>query len=360
MKKPDKSPYHLAFLARRKRSLLKKRSRRKSKIKTERRALEGKTYNEQKELKKWKRHKQVTAPRDFTFLENTEGTTKFINNLEVNIKRNKPVFVNLERVEKMDYGAVTVLLSVMNIFKENHINFDGNFPKKIELRNKIIDSQFFDHLSKIIPRGVGNPIKKDNKIFGKGEKKVESALGLELMQEASKTIWGEKRMCKGFQRVLLELMQNTHNHAGLKKMGEECWWITVNHDPENKIVSFGFVDYGQGIFESLNKKPVGNRWAGYYEKIKDRLINGTNAEILEKLLEGELHRTVTMQSFRGKGLPGIKEVLKRNQISNLHIISNDVFSDVEKNEYRTLSVGFKGTFIYWELRSYNENKIWNL
>jgi len=119
-----------------------------------------------------------------------------------------------------------------------------------------------------------------------------------------------------------------------------------------------FVDYGIGIFESLKKKPKAEKWANRIEKLKQFFSSHGNPELLRALLEGEVHMTVTGQHFRGKGLPGIKQVLERNQISNLHVISNDVFANVEKSQYITLKSTLNGTFVYWELNQTNENLPW--
>lgn len=80
-----------------------------------------------------------------------------------------------------------------------------------------------------------------------------------------------------------------------------------------------------------------------------------NAKILNLILEGELHRTSTGHYYRGKGLPGIKTALERNQIDNLYIITNDAYGNVCKNKFVTLQHSFNGTFIYWELTSNNIN-----
>ena len=78
------------------------------------------------------------------------------------------------------------------------------------------------------------------------------------------------------------------------------------------------------------------------------------------LLEGDMHMSVTGQHFRGKGIPGIKQVLDRKQISNLSIISNDVTADVTNNIYLKLNNQFSGTFIAWELNESNINSKWIL
>lgn len=360
MKKPDKTPKHLLFLRRRSNKIIKKRCKAKEKLKKQRKLLQGKSSLQAREIKQYQKYEKVVAPKNFSFLNNTEDTVNFINKLDDYFKKKKSVFVNLNGVEEIDYGAITVLLSVMVEFKIARINFNGNFPLNKLVRNKLENSQFFDRLNQHVISESEYSIQKENQIFTRGNKMVMPTLGYNVIQESSKTIWGEKRRCFGVQRTLLELMQNTHNHASLAKEGDEFWWVSVNHNIPEKKVSFVFVDYGQGIFESLSNKPTGNKWSGYVQKIKSLVGYGNNAEILQKLLNGELHMTVTGQSFRGKGLPGIMQVLKRNQISNLYIISNNVFADVVKEDYHLINKKFNGTFLYWELCHDNENKIWNI
>ena len=70
--------------------------------------------------------------------------------------------------------------------------------------------------------------------------------------------------------------------------------------------------------------------------------------------------TVTGKHFRGKGLPGIKQVLDREQISNLSIISNNVNANMKNNKYLKLKNQFSGTFVAWELNESNVNSKWIL
>jgi anti-anti-sigma regulatory factor len=303
-------------------------------------------------------YNKITAPKHFSFIEKPEETIKFINKLEKLYLNKKNVFINLKDITFLDYSAVTILVSVMFSFKTRNIKFNGSFPSNPSLAKLLINSDFFKYLNKPIGEKIEYAIGKENQIFTRANKEVNSELGLVVMAEASMTIWGIKRTCKGLQRTLLELMQNTNNHADINKKGEKHWWLSVNHDKPNKKVSFIFIDYGVGIFESLKNKPQTNKWFGWFEKIKNRLKYGGNDEIFRMLLEGQMHLTVTGQHFRGKGLPGINEVLGRNQISNLKIISNDVFSNVQEKQFYKLNSEFSGTFVYWELNEQNINTKW--
>lgn len=337
---------------------LKRKLKHKEWKKNRRRKEQGKSKVERKEGRLIENHTTVKAPDKFSFIKYPKETTNFINKLEKLYLNRKKAFVNLSKIELLDYSAVTVLVSVMFSFKARRIDFNGNFPENENLAKILIDSGFFKYLNKPIGDKIEYTIGKQNQIFTRANKKVNPELGLVVMQEMSQTIWGEKRTCKGMQRVLLELMQNTNNHADINQKGVKHWWLSVNHNKEANKVSFVFVDYGVGIFESLNNKPKDNKWFGWFDKIKTRLTHGQNYEILKLLLEGELHMTVTGQPFRGKGLPGIKEVFDRNQISNLHIISNSVFANVSENKYSTIGSNFSGTFVYWEIDKNNDSLKW--
>lgn len=337
---------------------LKRRLVSKQKRKNKNHKGQGKSKEVRQEERLISNFTKITAPKHFSFVEKPEETIKFINKLEKLYLNRTSVFVNLKDITFLDYSAVTILVSVMFSFKTRNIQFNGNFPKNGDLARLLINSDFFKYLNKPIGKKIEYALGKENQIFTRANKEVNSELGYIVMAEASTTIWGEKRTCKGLQRTLLELMQNTNNHADINKKGEKHWWLSVNHDRSNKKVSFIFIDYGVGIFESLKHKPNDNKWFGWLEKIKNRLVYGDNSEIFKLLLEGQMHLTVTGQHFRGKGLPGIREVLSRNQICNLRIISNNVFSDVANEKYIKLNEEFSGTFVTWELNENNKNIKW--
>ena len=248
-----------------------------------------------------------------------------------------------------------MLLSILVKFKAQGIDFNGDFPEDLAARKILETSGFLKNLLKTFKEEDTYEIGRENSIHTHALKYVDAQLGHKLIEQASITVWEEKRRCQGVQRTLLELMLNTNNHADTMRQGEKHWWLSVNHRKKEKIVSFSFVDFGVGIFNSLNNKKEGSKFFGWAEKLEKKFTYGNNADILSLILKGELHKTVTGKHYRGHGLPGINDVLKRNQISKLHIITNNVYADVESGNFRTLPKDFDGTFIYWELNIENES-----
>lgn len=220
------------------------------------RGNQGKTKGEARQAKLMEGYTKITAPTEFSFTKYPERTVSFINKLENQYEQKNKVFLDLSKVTELDYSAICILVSVMFTFKSRKIDFNGSFPDDPKLKKMLIDSDFFKYLSRPIGDKLEYNIGKKNQIFTRANKEVNSELGLIVMEEASQTIWNEKRVCKGLQRTLLELMHNTNNHADDSAKGVKHWWLSVNHKPlENKVL-FVFIDYGVGIFESLKNKPT--------------------------------------------------------------------------------------------------------
>jgi len=302
-------------------------------------------------------YKKVRAPQCFSFIKNPKEVSKFIQRLKKHFVRKEKVFVVLEDVHEVGYGAIVVLLSIMVKFKAQGIKFNGNFPADPIVDLQIKRSGFFDNLFSTFKDTQQYQISSSQKhgIHTHANKSVSAKLGSDIITDATKTIWGEERRCQGVQRVLVELMQNTNNHADIGKQGEKHWWLSVNHDQEAKRVSFSFVDYGVGVFTSLENKKEGSKFFDWKPILSNVFSITSNTEVMKLILSGELHKTVTGKPFRGKGLPGIAQALKRNQISNLFVITNNVYSNVANEEYTVMTIPFSGTFIYWEVSEDNEN-----
>lgn len=299
-------------------------------------------------------YKWIKAPQIFSLTQNPEDSLAFIAQLESCFEKKKKVFVNLENVETIAHGAIVVLLSVLVKFKANKIDFNGNFPKNQKANANIKKSGFFEYLYKENFR-IQDEYNFERDICTHANKKVDSKLSDEIIKRASNFIWNEERRCTGLQRVFIEIMQNTNNHASLTKTGEHHWWATVYYSKEDKKVCFAFIDYGVGILKSLENKKDG-KFVGVVPKIKELFNPNSNADLLKLLLNGEVHKTATGNYYRGKGLPGIFEACKNNKISNLVIISNDAIADYANKKYKSLRNKLSGTFFYWELNSKNDSK----
>jgi hypothetical protein len=302
---------------------------------------------------------KIKVPINYSFLENPVEVIRFITNLKKLFDTRKKVWIIMRGIQNIDYSAIVVLLSIMVRFKAHKIDFNGDFPKNQIIHKILIASGFFQTLYHVkIKEADRYNIGSQNTIHTHAWKDVDSELGETIMIDISNKILGRKAVYKGLQRSLVELMQNSYNHAEPSKEGEKHWWLSLNVSTKQKIAALSFIDYGVGIFESLNGKKEGSKWFNWQQILADIFNPETNADVLELILNGELHKTVTGKNYRGKGLPGIKEAMDRNLISNLHIITNNVFADVYAKKYVILPNNFEGTFVYFEINDQTVTVPW--
>jgi hypothetical protein len=297
----------------------------------------------------------VYAPADFSLIRNPDKVVNFIEQLRKHFESRERVWVGLQGVKNIDYDAIVVLLSAMIRFKSQGITFNGDFPKHGDSRKVLQQSGFFKNLFRTFSDSdefVIEPGEKDF-ISTHGQKIVAPELTAEILKTASQTVWDTPRRCMGVQTVLVELMQNTFNHAVPTREGERHWWLSVNHVEGEKKVRFAFVDYGVGIFKSLESKTEGSKFYRALDKLLERVRYGNNAELLRLILHGELHKTISEDYHRGQGLPSLLDSINENSLSNLYILSNNVYAAVSKGEYKIMKSFFNGTFVYFEVTSSN-------
>ena len=339
----------------------KKKERRQLKFKEKKRIkrklLQGKNVEKRKQILteyKFKDFTKIKAPINFSLVENTEESLNFIAKIEHCLKNRIKVFVNLTDVESIAHGAIVVLLSIMTKFKYSHIDFNGNFPKNNKAKKALVDSGFFDELYKQNYSKKPSYTLCRNKVLTHASKVVDSKLADKIISEISLLIWGKPRRCPGVQRVYLELMQNTNNHASFDSKGKHHWWTTIQYDEDSQKAYFSFIDYGVGIVNRLRNDEHG-KFYNIIPRIRELFNPQNNAEMLHLLLKGEIHKTSSGKYYRGKGLPCLFKACEDNKISNVVIIANDAKVEYAGNKSIKLGNSFSGTFIHWELNYENVN-----
>lgn len=312
----------------------------------------GLDRKERQELARSHKIEAVKAPRIFSFRDNTEQSIKFVNRLMSLAKRGHGASVDLTRVEQLSTDATAILCSVAHEFGKKNLHFAGNKPANEKVCDEFERSGFFKHVHGMVLER--NQVTKDE-ITTQGDKRVRSEKTAEIIGQAARTIWNEDRRCPGVQKSLIECMGNTKEHSNpYGDMGER-WWLSVHHDDNAREVTFSFVDYGVGIFESLVKKRKRGLFGSFFDKFRD----SPNPELLKQILNGAMKSstegTRTELVNRGKGLPGIHDAMKRKQLCDLVIISNNVRAFVDSETYQELKETFNGTFLQWKVTADSDN-----
>lgn len=299
----------------------------------------------------------LTPPSHMCFISNTGEMLVFCDRLNSCLENQIPVSIQMEKVNKLSLNAITVLIAVMIRFKLNRIKFFGTMPKDPQASHLLRQSGFFNHLQNPASVNDRNYSLGSGSLFTHGKKEVDSVFSQTLIDNASEKLWGSKKRCPTVQRILVELMMNTHAHANPLKKNER-WWISLQHIPEEKKVVFCFVDFGIGVFSSLSRKTTRRNTLDRMSRVlwhaTERTFGITNSHVLRYMLHEQRHETVTDKYFRGKGLPALYKAVGKNAIQSLSIITNDAYySSVNKTPYK-LETPFHGTFISWELSEQNE------
>ncbi len=251
--------------------------------------------------------------------------------------RNKyNLFIDFSDITHLTPESLTVLLSKLTDGQFTRgMDYSGNEPNDSELKDRFASSGFYDVM---VPRSKHNQANV-GKFRKKRSKKVEAEASDELIAFITETLYGEYRKCGGVTNALLESMGNTREHAAGKKGRYETWWAAAHCNTKEKKAYYSFVDNGVGIFKS--------RPTTVLETALKKLRIKSNIELLQKMLRREIASSTGIP-YRGRGIPSIYKSLQRGDISNLIIITNDVYANVTQKVYKRLSPSFDGTFFYWE------------
>lgn len=331
------------------------------------RAIRRLPYENQKRIKYFESEKRkfhdynwIKAPQIFSLVDNEEETLVFIKHICDNYKHGRKTFINLRRVKYIANDTLLLLLSNMIRFRVKHIMFNGNFPTDKNCYKVVKESGFLETLYDKIRENTSYNISGNSQIFHThANKTVDARITSDIIFKASNIIWGEDKRCPGVQRTFIELMQNTNNHASTIE-GEKHWWFSVTYDRKSKKVLISFLDFGMGIFRSLDDKRIGDKFYGWQDRLKKYYPWAKSNETrLRLILKGVLYKdkpaTSTKDYKRGKGLPGIYRAYQNNDLAKLIVITNDVYADIEKQDFHLLKNEFQGTFVSWEINEQTNN-----
>lgn len=307
-------------------------------------------------------YNKLKAPVNFSLLNNEKETLSFLKKIRDNYRRSCKVVILLDEVDTISTDAILVLLSNMVQFKAANIGFNGTRPKNKFVDRKLESSGFYKYLydMPILDQDMYTFKKMTSHIYTHGQKDVAAKEADQLVKYASETVWGTARRCQGIQTTLVELMHNTHDHAS-KIKGDKHWWLSVEHDEKNHEVTFSFIDFGVGIFRSLENKEPGEPLYGSLDYITKLFpFATTEVDKLKLILEGKVVLTQTNEYYRGRGLRKIYTKYINNQLSDLSIISNYASARVAQNDYHSIKDEFEGTFISFKMNSNTKSLQWEI
>ncbi|WP_071146175.1 hypothetical protein [Bacteroides ihuae] len=297
---------------------------------------------------------QVTAPIDFRFLDNIEACAKFFSDLrkedaiwEKNGRKN--VFINIRKIEKIDFSTAFILSAISDEFKDNQIILRGSFPENEECLKYLSDSGFFNEKYDKNGTKFSNTEKTEIMIFEKGC----GILSIEHMKKISDTVEhisnhlvNEKRPNLDLKSMLKEICGNSIEWS---YAFNQQWSLGIKYEDDRII--FVAIDLGRGILDSLYRK--------FQKKLADIFTLKSDIDILMGAFDKK-YGSSSKEINRNKGLPGIKSSFNAGLIKKLVAVTNNVMLDFENPErcikFASSRRTFKGTLYKWEMDAECLNK----
>ena len=278
----------------------------------------------------------IVPPYLFSMVRNPELMIRFLNKLKLAVYNGRNVVLDFSNVIDISNDGFIALLSVIQDSKvPKTVIVNAIIPRDYKVKKRLMEcgiSEASTGLQTITP--------KSGRFRQKSSLTADTEEANELIQFATRQIYGKKKELKDVQRILSECIDNTTYHANPTKRLAERWWGTVFFDEEEDTAYFSILDNGIGIIESLRVN-----WMG---ALKLKIKYSSNVELMRDIFKGGILSS-TRESNRGNGLPNIFRARSRRQFSRLICITNNVYIDFDKDDYRLLENSFSGTFFYWEV-----------
>lgn len=279
---------------------------------------------------------QIWAPEKLTLqFGYSKDVLSFITQLKVLGETEEQISIRLDDVTDIGEGAIGMLLSVINELTLKNVALVGEKPHNNYARNALERSGFFKYM-----RGYVAPenLKTKNIIIRTGNINTSQRELSPEMPKAMETVWGVAGRCPILFGGIGEMLRNSCDHA-FDNGDKINWHLGVSHLEKEKTVKFSFVDNGVGIIKTYYDKGLIQKVKGYF---KD------NAEVLEKAFKSGIDSRTGLP-WRGKGLPTIYDLYRDNVITNLVVITNNVYLDFDNKTFEEINVPFSGTFYFWKV-----------
>ena len=331
MKKAYRQPKHKAYSLMRARKEMERRQKNNERGTKQR----DNPTKRKKRLSKGER-KELIAPSVFSLILNTEETLDFFHRLHKHAQEG-PVSLDFGSIYQLTPATLLYLIALFD--KIGFCDIHGNVPGDPACRELFLNSGFLKYVTCSYQLRTPNPnimkIAKENKVLG-----PRAAELLEFCSERLGNI-SNSLLPKRNYDMMVELMENTRQHAAPK--GEEPlkWYLMGTFDEEHQAVHISFLDNGLGIPETIRKKPL--------ESVAKLMRSGSQYRLVEAAFDGQA-RTQTKKPYRGKGLPSIKRHMDEGYIRDLVIVSNRAYLNFGNVNKQDLATPLKGTLYSWMIK----------
>jgi hypothetical protein len=264
-----------------------------------------------------------------------------ISNLRnIYLEKDKDIALDFSELEKIKEGDIMVLSAQI---EKTIINNNTRFYRNGKLPQDKAIRQLFSNLPQVIH--VKKNIQLDELSNAEKEKLLIPKFIDKLVKDLKKI--GIKEYFYDFNSFLTELIANAVEH-GIENKNIN-FWLNTEYDKKEKKARYTFVDMGIGIIDSHKKAglPLKYKFSGDYKIVIDSLYGVLGSS--------------TGESNRGKGLPQLKDMIVKEYISDLVLITNNVTLHFINGEFvDSRNSNFVGTYYSWTINQENFQKWKNI
>ena len=282
----------------------------------------------------------LPAPGTLSLFGEPDETLKYCNTLRYYLTQpGMKIFLDLGNVQHFTSDALLLIRAIMDS-SAYHTRIDGNLPQDPTVASEFKASGFFDGFDK--PPDDLPPAK--GLILKKSDYTVRAKVAAELVDFAKEHVPITRECTNACFQTLVEVMTNTHNHAGdrkpvrhQKQRFPQKWFVSVYC--RDQTAYFSFIDLGIGI---LNSAPAKNM----LQRAGASIFSYGRTSLLKDAFKGNIG-SATGKPGRGLGLPKMKLDAEKGTLSDLQVLTSDVVGSVADLGFRAVDHSLRGTTFRW-------------
>lgn len=288
----------------------------------------------------------LKAPGTLNLFDYPRPTIAFCNDLR-NLLTTPGTVVSLDLSAVTTFSVETLLVirAIMSSsYRVRSAHVQGNLPNEPQVASDFKASGFFDGIAKppadLPPaRGIMRTESRDL---------VFPDIASELVDFAVANARLPSESTNACSQNLIELMTNTHNHAGNRSTTRSGrhrtphrWSASVYCQRDTAY--FSFVDLGKGILGTARHR---SRW----QKLDASLRTDGRRSVLTDIFRGALG-SVTGKQGRGHGLPRLRRDALDGILGDVEILTSDVYGPIRGPRFRSAGAHLAGTLFRWRVQS---------
>lgn len=284
-------------------------------------------------------------PAVFSIMNNPDEVVEYFYTLIDFLKKSTDVRrlqFDFSAVTEMTIDALMYLMSVVKFIRKEFCRVDefaGNIPTSFEAQELFMKSGFSQSMS-----STRLKFKPDESVIRICyDESTNTQKTKEICEFVISHSHVERKDTMFLYNMLMELEANADEHAYNSEKTEvfRKKWLAFVEDIGDAF-RFTFLDIGAGIYSTIHRK------------LHEKLSRQPECAYVISAFEGVKLRSETQKSFRGRGLPKIKQFYDTHRIENLRIVTNKTYccgnhENTPSLTGKLIKRSFIGTLYYWEI-----------